>query len=68
MNICNNKLILSNNYNKDTYNTYWRGIEDVRFINEDTLLAIVPELNINGNPSIFISSFNSINSEIHSFI
>ena len=56
------------NYNKDTYNTYWRGIEDVRFINEDTLLAIVPELNINGNPSIFISSFNSINSEIHSFI
>jgi hypothetical protein len=56
------------NYNKNTYNTYWRGIEDIRFINEDTLLAIVPELNINGNPSIFKSSFSSINYEIHSFI
>jgi hypothetical protein len=59
---------LNINYNKETHNTYWKGIEDIRFINEDTLLAIVPELNINGNPSVFKASFNSINSEINYFI
>jgi hypothetical protein len=56
------------NYNKETYNTYWRGIEDVRFLSEDTLLTIVPELNVNGNPSIFKASLNTINSKIHSFV
>jgi hypothetical protein len=56
------------NYNKNTYSTYWRGVEDIRFISEDTLLAIIPELNVNGNPSIFKATFNPISSEINSFI
>jgi hypothetical protein len=56
------------NYNRQTHSTYWRGIEDIRFISEDVLLSIVPELNVNGNPSIFKASFDTINSEIHSFV
>jgi hypothetical protein len=54
-------------YNKDTHNTYWKGIEDIRFISEDTVLVIVPELNVNGNPSIFKASFDPISSNIYSF-
>ena len=56
------------NYNKNTYSTYWRGVEDIRFISQDSLLAIIPELNVNGNPSIFKATFNPISSEINSFI
>ena len=36
-------------------------IEDVRFIDNKTILAIVPELNVNGKPSIFKASIDDNN-------
>jgi len=36
-----------------TYPTYWRGLEDIRFINETTILATIPECNPRGQPSLF---------------
>jgi hypothetical protein len=59
---------LNVNYNLNKYPAYWLGLEDIRFINEETLITIVPELHVGGKPSLFKSSFNSINAEIHSFI
>jgi len=56
------------NYNLRTYDSYWLGLEDIRFTNEDTLLTIVPELHVGGKPALFKASFNSIDAEIHSFI
>jgi hypothetical protein len=40
-------------YNLPQHKTYWTGPEDIRFINETTLLATVPELTPTGFPSIF---------------
>ena len=40
-------------FNLPNYPTYWFGLEDIRFINSNTVLTIVPELNEGGNPSIF---------------
>ena len=50
-----------------TYGTYWRGLEDIRFINEHELLVIVPECNVNGNPSILHAKLNNnvINNFVH---
>lgn len=42
-----------NNFPK--YNTYWEGMEDIRFINDKLLLVTVPERNSNGNPCIFLA-------------
>jgi hypothetical protein len=50
--------LLSVNYNLPTYNTYWTGIEDIRFCNSGKILTTVPELNIQGNPSIFVAELN----------
>ena len=36
-----------------TYPTYWRGLEDIRFINETTVLATIPECNPHGHPALF---------------
>jgi hypothetical protein len=41
------------NYNIPTYATYWKGMEDIRFIDSNSILVIVPECNKHGNPSIF---------------
>jgi len=56
------------NYNLNTYPAYWLGLEDIRFISEDTILAIVPELHVGGKPAIFKASLNSAEPEINSFI
>jgi hypothetical protein len=48
--------LLSVNYNIPIYNTYWTGIEDIRFCDDNKILAIVPECNTNGNPSIFLAN------------
>ena len=50
--------LLSVNYNLPTYNTYWTGIEDIRFCDNGKILTIVPECNIDGNPSIFIAEIS----------
>jgi hypothetical protein len=57
---------ISYNYLLPTYPTYWKGIEDIRFINSGSILAIIPECNENGNPSIFRANLD--NNIIHSFI
>jgi len=36
-----------------TYPTYWRGLEDIRFINETTVLATIPECHPKGQPALF---------------
>lgn len=54
-----NFSLIDFNYNLPIYNTYWLGLEDIRFINEKKILVIVPELNINGNPSIFIAELEN---------
>jgi hypothetical protein len=36
-----------------TYPTYWRGVEDIRFINETTVLATIPECHPKGQPALF---------------
>lgn len=58
--------LLSVNYNLPTYNTYWTGIEDIRFCNSNKLLVTVPECNSNGNPSIFFAELN--NNTVSNFI
>jgi len=57
---------ISYDYGIPTYPTYWKGIEDIRFINSSSLLAIIPECNENGNPSIFRANID--NNIIHTFI
>ena len=36
-----------------TYPTYWRGLEDIRFINNATVLATIPECHPKGQPALF---------------
>lgn len=44
--------ILSYDYNLPVYPTYWKGMEDIRFINEKEILVNVPELHNGGKPTI----------------
>jgi hypothetical protein len=51
---------LKYNYNGfEQYNTWWFGMEDIRFINETTLLITIPELNKNGMPHLFLGILNN---------
>jgi hypothetical protein len=52
-------------YGIPTYSTYWKGLEDIRFITPYSLLTTIPECNENGNPSIFKATLQG--SIIHSF-
>lgn len=56
---------IEHEYNIPTYYTYWKGLEDIRFIDENNILTIVPELNSSGNPSIFVAKID--NNKINSF-
>ena len=51
-------------YGLPIYNTYWKGLEDIRFISSSRLLACIPECNPNGNPSIFQATLEG--NKIHS--
>ena len=55
--------ILKNNYTIPTYPTYWTGIEDIRFINESTILTTIPECNPSGQPAIFKATLDT---KVHS--
>jgi len=44
---------IQNKYSIPTYPTYWTGLEDIRFIDETTILTTIPECNISGQPCIF---------------
>lgn len=50
--------IIQMEYNLQAYPTYWFGLEDVRFINANTILVNVPELHEGGKPSIFKAYLN----------
>jgi hypothetical protein len=54
---------LENIYSIPTYPTYWTGIEDIRFINESTILTSIPECNPSGAPAIFKATLDT---EVHS--
>lgn len=47
------KQKVESNYNIQTYKSHWTGLEDIRFINKDQILASVPECNSSGEPCIF---------------
>jgi hypothetical protein len=51
--------ILNCDYNLPIYPTLWKGVEDIRFVDDKNILVIVPELNILGNPSIFKAEINN---------
>jgi hypothetical protein len=46
-------------YSIPTFNTFWKGLEDIRFITSDKILVTVPECNPSGNPSIFFAKLNT---------
>lgn len=54
------------NYSIPTYPAYWKGLEDIRFVDSNTLLIVIPECNPNGNPAIFKSKLED--NTIHSFV
>ena len=51
--------ILGCEYNLPIFSSYWKGLEDIRFIDANNVLVIVPELNEGGNPSIFKAEINN---------
>jgi hypothetical protein len=50
--------ILEQEYNLHRFPTYWFGLEDIRFIDSNTMLVNVPELHESGKPSIFKAELN----------
>jgi hypothetical protein len=52
-------------YNIPIYPSYWKGLEDVQFIDSSSILAVIPECNPKGYPSIFYAKLE--NNKIHSF-
>jgi hypothetical protein len=58
--------ILEFEYNLPIFETYWKGLEDIRFIDKNTILVNVPELNLNGVPSIYKADLN--NNKITNFV
>lgn len=51
--------ILNYEYSLPIYSTLWKGLEDIRFIDDKNILVIVPELNTSGNPCIFKAEINN---------
>ena len=47
------KQFVQHTYNIPTYKTHWIGLEDIRFIDENTILTSIPECNSSGEPCIF---------------
>jgi hypothetical protein len=50
--------VIENKYNSPVFPTYWLGLEDIRFIDTNTILVNVPELNKGGIPSIYRAELN----------
>jgi hypothetical protein len=49
-----------------SYPTYWYGLEDIRFIDANTILVTVPECNPSGQPRIYKATLDG--RRIHSFV
>lgn len=50
--------LLEYTYNLPVFLSQWKGLEDIRFIDKNTILTIVPELN-SGRPAIFKAELNN---------
>ena len=50
--------VINYNCKLPSFPTYWKGLEDIRFIDNKNIIVIVPELNECGNPSIFKAELN----------
>jgi len=59
--------IINYEYKMPVYNSYWQGLEDIRFVTENIILVIIPECNSNesGDPCIFTANLN--NSTVDNF-
>lgn len=44
-------------YDRPVYPTHWQGVEDIRFLSSSQLVASVPELNADGEPSLFLITY-----------
>jgi hypothetical protein len=40
------------------YSSYWNGVEDIRFLDKDIIIACVPQLNPGGGPALFKAKIN----------
>lgn len=49
------------------YNSYWNGVEDIRFLDKDILIGCVPQLNPGGQPALFKAKLNREFSVVHGF-
>jgi len=58
--------VLNYKYSSPTYATYWKGLEDIRFVSADTILVTVPECNPGGMACIFRATIEGSN--VHSFV
>ena len=58
--------ILEYNYKLPIYPCYWTGLEDIRYINSNTVLVNVPQLHEGGKPSLFKAEIN--NNVVQNFI
>ena len=57
---------LQYDYGVPIYSTFWKGLEDIRFISSSNILVTIPECNKNGQPSIFKATLED--NRVHSFI
>jgi hypothetical protein len=58
--------LLNYKYSSPTYATYWKGLEDIRFISANAILVTVPECNPGGMACIFRAIIDGSN--VHSFV
>jgi hypothetical protein len=56
------------NYNQPTYNTLWFGVEDIRFLSANRILATIPELSPKGQPMMFSATLDVENHCLKNFI
>lgn len=56
------------NYNRPTYNTLWFGVEDIRFLSANRILATIPELSPKGQPMMFTASLDIDKAFLYNFI
>ena len=57
---------LTYEYNIPTYPSYWIGLEDIRFVTANSLLAIIPECHPGGKPAIFKATLTTSNNSNNS--
>jgi hypothetical protein len=50
------------------YGTYWNGVEDIRFLDRNTIIACVPQLNPGGSPALFKAVINRQDSSDHALL